>query len=162
MGSTPQGYRPRLVDNKIESSLRSIGAVCIQGPKWCGKTWVGLNHSSSQVMLGDSTDNWNELNMVRLDLSYAFNGDSPRLIDEWQEVPEIWDALKSLVDRSMEPGRFILTGSSTPREGAIKHSGAGRIGTIMMRTMSLFESGDSDGSMTIRSMFDKVDRPPTK
>lgn len=113
-------------------------------------------------MLGDSTDNWNELNMVRLDLSYAFNGDSPRLIDEWQEVPEIWDALKSLVDRSMEPGRFILTGSSAPREGAIKHSGAGRIGTIMMRTMSLFESGDSDGSMTIRRMFDKVDCPPTK
>ncbi|MDR0523585.1 MAG: ATP-binding protein [Candidatus Methanoplasma sp.] len=153
MAMTRSGYRPRIVDGLMGDMLRAAGAVCIEGPKWCGKTWVALNHAESAVMIGDSAGNFQNRRLVEMDVSRAFRGREPRLIDEWQDVPEIWDAVKSEVDESNSTGRFILTGSSTPRRGAKRHSGAGRIGIVRMRTMSLFESGDSDGSVSLGSLF---------
>ncbi len=153
MPMTKNSYRPRLVDCQVCDMLKAVGAVCIEGPKWCGKTWVAFNHAESAIMIGDPSGNFQNRKLVELDLSRAFKGKEPHLIDEWQDVPGIWDAVKSTVDESNAPGRFILTGSSTPRPGTTRHSGAGRIGRIRMRTMSLFESGDSDGSVSLRSLF---------
>ena len=105
------------------------------------------------MMIGDSSGNFRNRRIVGMEVDRAFVGDTPHLIDEWQEIPGIWDATRSMVDSSTENGRFILTGSSTPKTKGVMHSGAGRISTIRMRTMSLFESGDSDGRVSIRSLF---------
>ncbi|MDR1404188.1 MAG: DUF4143 domain-containing protein [Candidatus Methanoplasma sp.] len=153
MVMTRDGYKPRLVDRLIEDMLKATGAICIEGPKWCGKTWVSLNHAESAIMIGDADNGFQNKRLVEMDVSRAFRGKEPRLIDEWQDIPAIWGATKSEVDNSNATGRFILTGSSTPKSYAKTHSGAGRIGIIKMRTMSLFESGDSDGSVSLRSMF---------
>lgn len=154
MTLTRKGYRPRLVDSQVNSMLKAVGAVCIEGPKWCGKTWVALNHSESAIMIGDPTGGYRNRALVKAEPKYAFKGNTPHLIDEWQEIPELWDATKFFVDERNELGCFILTGSSTPVIKGIMHSGAGRIGSVRMTTMSLFESGDSDGSVTLRSLFD--------
>ena len=153
MTLTPDGYIPRLIDPLIEEKLRISGAVCIEGPKHCGKTWASLNHANSAMMIGDSAGNFRNRRIVGMEVDRAFVGDTPHLIDEWQEIPGIWDATRSMVDSSTENGRFILTGSSTPKTKGVMHSGAGRISTIRMRTMSLFESGDSDGRVSIGSLF---------
>ena len=153
MTLTPDGYIPRLIDPLIEERLRIAGAVCIEGPKHCGKTWASLNHANSAMMIGDSSGNFRNRRIVGMEVDRAFVGDTPHLIDEWQEIPSIWDATRSMVDSSTENGRFILTGSSTPKTKGVMHSGAGRISTIMMRTMSLFESGDSDGRVSLGSLF---------
>lgn len=153
MTLTPVEYAPRLVDPQIEERLRIAGAVCIEGPKHCGKTWASLNHANSAMMIGDPSGNFRNRRIVEMEVDRAFVGDSPHLIDEWQEIPSIWDATRSMVDSSTENGRFILTGSSTPKAKGVMHSGAGRISTIRMRTMSLFESGDSDGRASIGSLF---------
>lgn len=152
MTLTPDGYRPRLVDAKIGDYLRTFGAVCVEGPRFCGKTWASMNQCNSAVFLADPRD-YNSALLARLDIRRIFDGDTPRLIDEWQEIPSIWDATRSIVDESRERGRFILTGSSTPVKKGIHHSGIGRIGTLQMRTMSLFESGDSSGKVSLRSLF---------
>ena len=130
-----------------------MGAVCIEGPKWCGKTWTALNHANSTFDLSDPTRNFQNKTLAETEVESALRGDSPHHIDEWQEVPRIWDAVRTEVDKGHQKGRFILTGSSTPERKGVMHSGTGRIGTIRMHTMSLLESSDSSGVASISSLF---------
>ena len=144
-----KGYRPRIIDNKIEEYLGVFGALCIEGPKWCGKTWTSSFHSRSEIYLGDPAGNFQKRNLAELSSDLVLQGETPRLIDEWQEVPPLWDAVRFHVDQSSEKGLFILTGSSTPNHKGILHSGAGRIARIRMRPMSLYESGNSSGMVSL-------------
>ena len=144
-----KGYRPRIIDNKIEEYLGVFGALCIEGPKWCGKTWTASFHSRSEIYLGDPAGNFQNRNLAELSPDLVLQGEPPRLIDEWQEVPPLWDAVRFHVDQSSEKGLFILTGSSTPNHKGILHSGAGRIARIRMRPMSLYESGNSGGMVSL-------------
>lgn len=151
-------YRPRIMDNIIEKYLKTFGAVCIEGPKWCGKTWTASYHSQSEIYVGDPTGNFQNRTLAQISPDLVLNGDSPRLIDEWQEVPPLWDAVRRRVDQTGEKGQFILTGSATPNHKGIMHSGAGRIARIEMRPMSLFESGDSTGEISLENLCnDKIE-----
>ena len=147
-------YRPRIIDSTVEDYLQAFGAVCIEGPKWCGKTWTSAFHSKSQFLLGDPSNNFQNRSLAQLEPSMVLKGEAPRLIDEWQEGPAIWDAVRYEVDARDEQGQFILTGSSTPMRKGVMHSGAGRIAPIRMRTMSLWESGDSDGKVSLHDLFE--------
>ncbi len=147
-------YLPRVIDKNIREYLRVFGAVCVEGPKWCGKTWTSSFHSNSRILLGDPIGNFQNRRLAEISPALILEGEAPRLIDEWQEVPAIWDAVRHEVDRSSEKGRFILTGSATPNHKGILHSGAGRIAKLKMRPMSLFESGDSSGKVSLRSLCD--------
>ena len=147
-------YLPRLVDNKLEKYLRIFGAVSIEGAKWCGKTWTGLKYAKSVSYLTDKSVR----NLAEVDPKYIFTDERPQLIDEWQIVPPIWDSVRHACDEAAHPGNFILTGSTTlakeEGEGEVYHTGTGRIATLKMYPMSLLESGDSDGKITIEDMFD--------
>ena len=121
-----QTYRPRIIDQKIEEYLSAFGAVCVEGPKWCGKTWTSAHHSNSEIYLGDPAGNFQNRELARLSPDLVLNGETPRLIDEWQEVPSLWDAVRHRVDQIPAKGQFILTGSATPNHKGILHSGAGR------------------------------------
>lgn len=142
-------YRPRLVDKKLDEYLATFGAVCIEGPKWCGKTWTAAYHSKSEIYIGDPANNFQNRQLAELSPSLVLDGQTPRLIDEWQEVPPLWDAVRYRVDQTPERGQFILTGSATPNHKGILHSGAGRIARLRMRPMSLYESGDSSGNVSL-------------
>lgn len=156
---TPKNYRERLIDNKISEYMNSFGAVCVEGPKWCGKTWTSLNHSESVSYIGSPTNNFQNRVMAELSPELVLKGELPRLIDEWQEVPAIWDAVRFEVDKEIGKGKYILTGSSTPKRKGILHSGAGRIGRIRMNTMSLFETGDSSGAISLKRLFEEKLQP---
>ncbi len=156
---TPNGYTKRLIDKKISEYLNAFGAVCVEGPKWCGKTWTSLNHANSVSYIADPVNNFQNRTMAQLSPELVLQGDSPRLIDEWQEVPAIWDAIRFEVDKASEKGKFILTGSATPNHKGVLHSGAGRIGRIRMQTMSLWETGDSTGNVSLMELFDSVVKP---
>lgn len=145
-------YRRRLIDKTIETYLEVSGAICIEGPKWCGKTWTSAYHSNSEFLVGDPTNDFSNRELAELNPSLILQGDAPRLIDEWQEVPALWDATRAEVDRRHEKGQIILTGSSTPKTKGIMHSGAGRIVRLRMRTMSLYESGDSSGKISLEEL----------
>ena len=148
----PQGYILRVVDEQIERYLKVFGAIEIAGTKWCGKTWTALEHGASVSYVDESLD------LARADPSMMLLGDRPHVVDEWQRVPAIWDAARHEVERARGVrGAFILTGSSTPamakgEEGPV-HSGAGRIGRIRMHPMSLLESGDSTGEVSLAGLF---------
>lgn len=142
-------YKKRLIDKSIDSYLKVSGAICIEGPKWCGKTWTSAFHSKSEFLVGDPTNNFTNRQLAELNPSLILEGDTPRLIDEWQEVPSIWDATRAEVDKRHKKGQIILTGSSTPKTKGIMHSGAGRIVKLRMNTMSLYESGDSSGKVSL-------------
>lgn len=152
---TPIGYRPRLVDERISHMLGLFGAVSIEGPKWCGKTWTAENHANSEIKLTDSAGPMSNRDYVSADVRRAFQGESPHLIDEWQDVPQIWDSVRNEVDKGQKKGRFLLTGSSVPKREGFSHSGAGRIGTVTMHTMSLYEMGDSDCRVSLKELFNK-------
>lgn len=152
-------YRPRLVDNKIEEYLKTFGAVCVEGAKWCGKTWTSAYHSSSQIMIGSPENNFQNRKLAELSPSLVLEGEVPRLIDEWQEVPPLWDAVRYEVDKRAEKGQFILTGSATPNHKGIMHSGAGRIAKLRMRPMSLYESGDSSGDVSLTDILNGTVKP---
>ncbi|HJJ36286.1 MAG TPA: DUF4143 domain-containing protein [Methanocorpusculum sp.] len=152
---TPDDYLPRLIDAKIEEYLSIFSAVCIEGPKWCGKTWTSMAHANSLCSLADPANNFNNLTKAQASPDLILGGDQPRLIDEWQEVPSIWDAVRFAADARKGPGKFILTGSSTPKSKGILHSGAGRIATIPMQTMSLYETGDSNGAVSLLRLFNE-------
>lgn len=156
MSLRKQEYRERIIDAIVKSKLASFGAVCIEGPKWCGKTWTALNHSNSVIYIGDPQNNFQNRLLAEVDPSIVLEGLNPRLIDEWQEVPSLWDAVRFEVDKTKNKGQYILTGSSTPKSFGVLHSGTGRIDRIMMRPMSLYESGDSDGSVSLRTLFDNT------
>jgi uncharacterized protein len=145
-------YRQRIIDDKVETYLRTFGAVCIEGPKWCGKTWTSSYHSNSEFFLGDPAGNFQNKKLAEMSPDLILNGESPRLIDEWQEVPTVWDAVRYRVDQTTQKGQFILTGSSTPNHKGIIHSGAGRIARLHMRPMSLYESEDSTGAVSLESL----------
>ncbi len=150
---TPDGYMERIIDSSIDRLLRIYGAVCIEGPKWSGKTWTSRNHSSSASFLGDSAGNFKNRMLAELDPALVLEGEQPKLIDEWQTVPPIWDAVRYKVDETGRKGQFILTESSTPVLKGILHGGTGRIGKITMRTMSLYEMGKSTGDVSIMDLF---------
>jgi len=146
-----KGYKNRVIDAKVEEYLSAAGAVCIEGCKWCGKTWTSEHHSKSAVYIGDPAGNYSNRIMAQVSPLTVLEGKTPRLIDEWQEVPTLWDAVRNVVDQRALKGQFILTGSATPNREGKMHSGAGRIVRLRMRPMSLFESGDSSGKI---SLFD--------
>lgn len=147
-----EDYRPRLIDNIIDSYLKAFGAVCVEGPKWCGKTWTSSYHCQSEIMLGNPDGNFQNRQLAQMSPSLVLEGETPRLIDEWQEVPQLWDAVRYKVDQNGNKGQFILTGSATPNHKGILHSGAGRIAKLRMRPMSLFESGNSSGDISLRDI----------
>lgn len=147
-----EDYRPRLIDNIIDSYLEAFGAVCVEGPKWCGKTWTSSYHCKSEIMLGNPDGNFQNRQLAQMSPLLVLEGETPRLIDEWQEVPQLWDAVRYKVDQSGNKGQFILTGSATPNHKGILHSGAGRIAKLRMRPMSLFESGNSSGDISLKDI----------
>lgn len=145
-------YKRRVIDTTIETYLQISGAVCIEGPKWCGKTWTSAFHSNSEFLVGDPTNNFSNRQLAELNPSLILQGETPRMIDEWQEVPAIWDATRAEVDKRHKKGQIILTGSSTPKTKGILHSGSGRIVRLRMNTMSLYESGDSSGKISLKDL----------
>lgn len=147
-------YKRRVIDTTIETYLGVSGAVCIEGPKWCGKTWTSAFHSNSEFLVGDPTNNFSNRQLAELNPSLILQGETPRMIDEWQEVPSIWDATRAEVDKRHKKGQIILTGSSTPKTKGIMHTGSGRIVRLRMNTMSLYESGDSSGNVSLKELCD--------
>lgn len=149
-------YKSRLIDQKINDYLSVFGAISIEGPKWCGKTWTSLNHANSVVYLDDEET----IAKANLSLDYVLNDEKPELIDEWNLVPKIWDAVRRKCDESSNKGNYILTCSTklsdAKQKESIHHSGAGRIGKIQMYTMSLYESGDSTGKSSLSDMYNNV------
>lgn len=148
-------YRPRLVDAQLGRALRASGAVLLEGPKACGKTSTARQQAGSLVRLDASPQ-------IRAagaaDPNLLLEGPTPRLIDEWQLVPDVWNAVRYQVDERQADGQFILTGSATPADDVTRHTGAGRVARIRMAPMSLHETGASDGSVSLRGLFDG-DRP---
>lgn len=147
-----ENYKARIIDKKIDKYLSVFGAICIEGPKWCGKTWTSSYHSNSEIYIGDPSGNFQNRQLAQMSPSLVLEGETPRLIDEWQEVPPLWDAVRYKVDQIPKKGQFILTGSATPNHKGILHSGAGRIARIRMRRMSLYESGDSSGDVSLEDL----------
>ena len=145
-------YMPRIIDTAVERYLSTMGAVCIEGPKWCGKTWTSSYHSNSEFMVGNPDNNFQNRTLAEMSPALVLEGETPRLIDEWQEVPPLWDAVRYTVDQRGKKGQFILTGSATPKRKGVLHSGAGRIGKLRMRPMSLYESGDSSGKVSLKEL----------
>ena len=148
-----ENYKKRIVDKKIEHYLKLFGAVSIEGPKYCGKTWAGRYHSNSEILLHKTTgEASNNIELAKISPKIILEGKKPRLIDEWQEATNLWDEIRIDVDKTGLKGQYILTGSSTPNRKGIAHSGAGRYGKIHLRTMSLYESGDSTGVISLEDM----------
>lgn len=146
-------YLPRLVDQLLKDELEAFGAVLITGPKWCGKTTTGLNQANSSLFLQDPNERAQNLRLADIKPSLLLEGDNPRLIDEWQDAPQLWDSIRFSVDQRAEVGLYILTGSTSVDESLIAHSGTGRISRLKMRTMSLLESGDSNGEVSISKLL---------
>ena len=146
-------YIPRVADYSVKELLKYTGAVLIEGTKGCGKTRTAKEHSKSEISLQDPTKSGYYAEVAATKLSLLLEGDTPRLIDEWQLIPSIWNGIKYLVDERGAAGQFILTGSATPPLDDRRHSGAGRFSRILMRPMSLFESGESNGKVSLEKLF---------
>lgn len=147
-------YKSRLIDKKIDTYLKVFGGLVIEGPKWCGKTWTSLNHAKSVSYLTDK----NVRQLALSDAKLIFNEERPQLIDEWQLAPNVWDAARLECDLSGKKGNFILTGSTTLQkedEEEVFHSGAGRFCKLKMYPMSLYESGNSSGAVSLTDLFEK-------
>lgn len=155
-------YKPRIADLILNNKLKGMGAVLIEGPKWCGKTTTAEQQSKSVIYMDDPRQRNNNIAAANIDPDLILNGDVPRLIDEWQIAPKLWDAVRFEVDHRDEDGQFILTGSAVPlideEESKKTHTGTGRIGRIKMRTMSLWESGESSGKVSLKALFDGVNQ----
>ena len=149
-----KNYKHRIEDNLLSRKLLGKGAVLIEGPKWCGKTTTAKQLSKSFLDLGNPAVLKQSAQIIDLKPSALLEGDTPRLIDEWQTLPPIWDAIRNEVDNRGMPSQFILTGSSVlPLANSTVHSGTGRFSRIKMRPMSLFESGESNGTVSIGDLF---------
>lgn len=148
-------YMDRCIDRLVERDLGIFGAVLIQGPKWCGKTTTSQRFAASSLSLSNPAGGFAALQLARLDPAQAIVGPTPRLIDEWQEEPKIWDAVRFECDRRMgEPGQFLLTGSATPNDASRPmHSGVGRVSRLRMDTMTLLELGISSGSVSLGALL---------
>jgi predicted AAA+ superfamily ATPase len=148
-----KNYLPRLCDVELQMALKSSGAVLIEGAKWCGKTSTATHASESVVYLQDPDHARAYQAIADTKPSLLLKGTTPRLLDEWQVAPVLWDAVRFEVDQRTEPGQFILTGSAVPMESETAHTGTGRISRIKMRTMSLFESKESNGQISLSALF---------
>ncbi|MGP1446391.1 MAG: ATP-binding protein [Candidatus Limimorpha sp.] len=148
-------YKHRIADHILQHRLQGKGAILIEGPKWCGKTTTAKQIAKSILDLGDSAVFENAETALQVNPSVLLKGEPPQLIDEWQTLPALWDMVRSEVDRRQKFGQFVLTGSSVPPSlDKIRHSGTGRIGRISMRPMSLWESGESAGTVSLGDLFD--------
>ena len=153
-------YKPRVADKMLNDRLEEVGAVLIQGPKWCGKTTTAQRVSGSQVLMANPETMRRSRQLAQSDMSLLLAGNTPRLFDEWQSIPDLWDSIRFEVDQRQEKGQFILTGSAVPYreededDKRINHSGAGRYAWLRMRPMSLWESGESTGEVSLRALFD--------
>ena len=147
-------YYERLIERKIENKMKSSGAVAVEGPKFCGKTTTALRYAKSNTSLNTRQ----RIELARLEPKNVLKGDTPRVIDEWQTVPDIWNEIKAWIDEKPDFGQFILTGSSTPADKSdIYHSGAGRISTVTMKPMSLTESKESSCTVSLTELFENSD-----
>ena len=144
----------RIADSLLQKKLASSGAVLIEGPKWCGKTRTATMASKSQLFMQDPDRQVSYLKAADTKPSILLTGETPRLLDEWQTAPVLWDAVRFMVDQRGEAGQFILTGSAVPQDDAVQHTGTGRISRLMMRPMSLYESKESNGTVSLRELFD--------
>lgn len=150
----PENYLPRIVDNILAERLEAVGAVLIAGPKWCGKTTTAEQQAKSVLKLQDPDKTQGYLKTAEVKPSLLLKGENPRLIDEWQMAPVLWDAVRNAVDERGEEGLFILTGSTTVDGSTIMHSGTGRISRMVMYPMSLFESEESNGQISLHALFE--------
>lgn len=152
-----KNYMNRLVDEKLDKYLEVFGAVSVEGPKWCGKTWTSLKHSNSAVYLDDEQTKKSGL----LDLNMILDKEAPELIDEWHIIPQVWDKVRRKCDEDSKKGKYILTCSTElndEKKKQVFHSGAGRIARIKMQTMSLYESKDSSGEASITDMYNNTQK----
>ena len=147
-------YLNRIADSILQDRLAASGAVLIEGPKWCGKTRTALEASKSHLFMQDPDKAVSYLKAADIKPSLLLKGDTPRLLDEWQTAPVLWDAVRFMVDQRGKAGQFILTGSAVPMDNAVQHTGTGRISRLMMRPMSLYESMESNGSVSLQALFD--------
>lgn len=147
-------YKKRIVDTLLEKKLKGKGAVLIQGPKWCGKTTTAEQIAKSVLYMANPEDKEQNLTLADLSPKLLLEGETPRLIDEWQLAPKLWDSVRFEVDHRNEEGQFILTGSSTPANmSEVSHSGTGRFSWLTMRPMTLYESGESSGDVSLQELF---------
>jgi len=148
---TPAGYHTRIIDAQLEEALGTFGAILLEGPRWCGKTWTMLNHANSVAYLMQEGTRL----LAESEVTTALEGERPHAIDEWQEVPEVWDAVRFAVDQKSQRGQYLLTGSVTRKraKAKIRHSGIGRISRMRMRTLSLYESGESTGAISLSALL---------
>lgn len=158
MTPTMKNYRKRIADAILQRKLEGKGAVLIEGPKWCGKTTTAEQIAASVLYMDDPEKKNQNITMAELNPKRLLMGDAPRLIDEWQLAPKLWDAIRFEVDHRRELGQFVLTGSAVPPDTKdITHSGTGRFTWLTMRPMSLYESGESTGEVRLKELFDTPD-----
>jgi predicted AAA+ superfamily ATPase len=150
-------YHSRIADKTLDNALEASGAVLIEGPKWCGKTRTAEEKAASVLYMQDPDNTASYLKAADTKPSLLLKGDTPRLLDEWQMAPVLWDAVRFAVDQRGDKGQFILTGSAVPIDNASAHTGTGRISRMMMRPMSLFESQESNGTVSLNVLFGKTD-----
>ncbi|MCR5381699.1 MAG: DUF4143 domain-containing protein [Lentisphaeria bacterium] len=155
-------YKKRVADKMLADHLEAMGAVLIEGPKYCGKTTLASQQAGSILYMSDADTKEQNLIMARTNIKKLLEGATPRLIDEWQLAPQFWDAVRNEVDRRDADGQFMLTGSAVPpkpenEDEKMYHTGAGRISRLKLRTMSLWESGESTGDVSLSALFDKTD-----
>ena len=147
-------YKPRIADKLLKYRMEEVGAVLVEGPKWCGKTTTAEQQAKSVLYMSDPDNRQAYLELADLKIKMLLKGDNPRLIDEWQIVPQIWDAIRFDVDHRGEEGLYILTGSAVPvSTDNIHHTGTGRFAWITMRPMTLWESGESTGDVSLEQLF---------
>jgi hypothetical protein len=156
-------YKNRIADQILTDKLDAMGAVLIEGPKYCGKTSLAAQQAKSILYMSDPETRNQNLTLAKTNIKKLLEGNTPRLIDEWQLAPQFWDAVRNEVDRRDEDGQFMLTGSAVPpkpkdEDEQIFHSGTGRIAYLKLRTMSLWESGDSTGEVSLGSLFDSTEQ----
>ena len=147
-------YKKRIADRMLTDKLEAMGAVLIEGPKGCGKTTTAEQQAKSILYMDDPEHSKQYMQMAQTNIRFLLQGETPRLIDEWQTVPKFWDAIRFEVDHRDDDGQFMLTGSAVPPDGdEIHHTGTGRYGWLTMRPMSLWESGDSNGNISLGDLF---------
>ena len=151
---TMPGYRPRAAETVIDGALRRRGAVLVEGCRGCGKTWAARSFARSEVRLDDEA----ALLVAAADPDEVLRGPTPRLLDEWQNAPRLWNRVRRECDDRVQPGQFILTSSASPHDDVTRHTGVGRISRVLMRPMSLHETGLSDGAVSLRRLRNKVGR----
>ena len=151
-------YKNRIADQILADKLEAMGAVLIEGPKYCGKTTLATQQAKSILYMADPETKSQNLAMAQTNIKRLLQGETPRLIDEWQLAPQFWDAVRNEVDKRDEDGQFMLTGSAVPpKQDEISHSGTGRMSWLKLRTMSLWESGDSSGDVSLGALFKNAD-----